>query len=277
MGRESTGSDYLDSIHPEDQGETSAAFSAVLADTAAQPQVESRLRYVDGTWHWHEVLMRNLLADPDVRGVVLNHRDITEHRAFQERLAYEASHDTLTGLANRATFLHCLQQAMTEAFRQHRRCAVLVLDLYEFGRVNDTLGSETGDGLLVAFGRLLERNVLGGDTVARLGTDELAIVLAGIDVPEDAHAVANRIMAALAEPLNAAGQPVHAQVCMGVAVSGPDCTEPAELLRRADLAKRDAKRLRLDGWRPTPRRCGPIRAGSPRPPRNCGSPSTPTS
>jgi len=250
MGREAAGSGYLDSVHPEDQEAAKAAFTAVLADASAQPQVETRLRYVDGTWHWHELLMRNLLTDPDVRGIVLNHRDITEHRAFQERLAYEASHDTLTGLANRVTFLNCLRQAMTEALSQRRLCAVLVLDLYEFGRVNDTLGSETGDGLLVAVGRTLERNVLGGDTVARLGTDELAIVLAGIDVPEDAHAVANRIMAALAEPVNAAGQPVHAQVCMGVAVSGPDCAEPAALLRHADLAKRDAKRLRLDGWQP---------------------------
>ena len=250
LGRESAGSDYLDSVHPEDRGVASAAFSAVLADASAQPQIETRLRYVDGIWHWHEVLMRNLLADPDVRGVVLNHRDITEHRAFEERLAYEASHDTLTGLANRVTFLHCLQQVLADAAGPPRRCAVLVLDLYEFGRINDTLGTETGDGLLVAFGRLLERNVLGGDTVARLGTDELAVLLAGIDVPEDAYAVANRIMAALAQPLNAAGQPVHAQVCMGVAVSGPDCTEPALLLHQADLAKRDAKRLRLDGWQP---------------------------
>jgi diguanylate cyclase (GGDEF)-like protein/PAS domain S-box-containing protein len=248
-GRELTDSDYIDAVHPDDQDRARDAFSAVLADSTAQPQIEMRLRYADGTWHWHEVLMRNLLDDQDVRGVVFNHRDVTEHRAFKERLAYEASHDTLTGLANRETFLHSLQQAMTDAGRRDRCCAVLVLDLYEFSRVKDTLGSETGDGLLVAFGRLLERNVFGADTVARLGTDELAIVLAAIDVPEDAHAVGNRIVAALAEPLDAAGQPVHAQVCIGLAISGPDCTEPATLLRHADLAKRDAKQQRIHGWR----------------------------
>jgi diguanylate cyclase (GGDEF)-like protein/PAS domain S-box-containing protein len=243
------GSDYTDAVHLDDQDRARAAFSAVLADRTAQPQVELRLRYVDGTWHRHEVLMRNLLQDPDVRGVVFNHRDVTEHRAFEERLAYDASHDTLTGLANRVTFLHSLEDAMADADEHHRRCAVLVLDLYEFSRVKDTLGSETGDGMLVAFGRMLQRNVLGADTVARLGTDELAIVLAAIDVPEDAYAVANRIVAALTEPLDAAGQPVHVQVCIGVAVSGPDGTEPATLLRHADLAKRDAKRQRIDGWR----------------------------
>jgi diguanylate cyclase (GGDEF)-like protein/PAS domain S-box-containing protein len=244
------GSDYTDTVHPDDQDRARAAFSAVLADNTALPQVELRLRYVDGTWHSHEVLMRNLLPDPDVRGVVFNHRDVTEHRAYEKRLAYDASHDTLTGLANRVTFLHSLEHAMAAAGQHHRRCAVLVLDLHEFSRVKDTLGSETGDGLLVAFGRLLQRSVFGADTVARLGTDELAIVLATIDAPEDAHAVANRIVAALTEPLDAAGQPVHAQVCIGVAVSGPDCTEPATLLRHADLAKRDAKRQRIDGWRP---------------------------
>jgi diguanylate cyclase (GGDEF)-like protein/PAS domain S-box-containing protein len=248
-GRELTGSDHTDAVHPDDQDRARAAFCAVLADDTAQPQIEMRVRYIDGTWHWHEVLMRNQLEDRDVRGIVFNHRDITEHRAFQERLAYDASHDTLTGLANRAAFLHSLDQAMTDAGRHDRRCAVLVLDLYEFSRVKDTLGSETGDGLLVAFGRLLERSVLGADTVARLGTDELAIVLAAIDVPEDAHAVANRIVAALTEPLDAAGQPVHAQVCIGLAISGTDCTGPATLLRHADLAKRDAKRQRIDGWR----------------------------
>jgi diguanylate cyclase (GGDEF)-like protein/PAS domain S-box-containing protein len=248
-GRELTGSDYTDAVHPDDQDRARAAFSEVLADSTAQPLVEMRLRYLDGTWHWHEVLMRNLIGDRDIRGVVFNHRDVTEHRAFQERLAYDASHDTLTGLANRETFLHSLHQAMTDADRHDRRCAVLVLDLYEFSRVKDTLGSETGDGLLVAFGRLLERSVLGADTVARLGTDELAIVLAAIDVPEDASAVANRIVAALAEPLDSAGQPVHAQVCIGLAISGPDCTEPAMLLRHADLAKRDAKQHRIHGWR----------------------------
>ena len=191
--------------------------------------------------------MRNLLGNPAVRGIVANHRDVTERRAIQELLAYDASHDALTGLVNRAAFLRALHQALDQAEQEHRRLAVLFVDLDGFKRINDTLGHEVGDALLVGVGRVIQRNILGSDQVGRLGGDEFAVVLAHIDTPDNAMAVARRIVTELQQPLPTAGRSVHARASIGVALSGPDALDAGELLRRADTAMYRAKR-QGGGW-----------------------------
>jgi diguanylate cyclase (GGDEF)-like protein len=170
-------------------------------------------------------------------------------RRISDQLAHDASHDALTGLANRAAFLAKLAVAVAAAELRGHRTAVLYLDLNDFKQVNDTWGHETGDGLLVGFGRLLQRSVLGADTVARLGGDEFGVVLAHIDAPEHAQAVARRIIAGLADPIVTAGRPIQTRASIGIAVSGADCADTDELLRRADFAMYAVKRQKTNGWR----------------------------
>lgn len=156
--------------------------------------------------------------------------------------------DSLTGLANRVRLRESLHRSLTRAERTGRKVAVLLVDMDGFKQVNDTHGHEVGDAMLVEFGRLLTRNVHGSDTVGRLGGDEFAIVLNEIAGCEDAAAVARRIMAEMNEPLVLFDRTVQARASIGIALSGPDGTEPGELLHRADMAMYNAKRRRANSW-----------------------------
>jgi len=236
-------------LHPEDASRAYALHTELLADTGQQEhRFEMRVRHADGGWRWHEVVARSLLNNPAVGGIVVNHRDITERRHFQDRLAYEASHDALTGLANRAAFLADLDRAV-DGDREHGgQSAVMFVDLNGFKQVNDTWGHDAGDALLVGFAKALQDNTLGADTAARLGGDEFGVVLGRIGSRENAEAVARRIIAALAEPIDVGGQRLHARASIGIAMSdagfGAD-----EMLRRADVAMYHVKRQKINGWR----------------------------
>jgi diguanylate cyclase (GGDEF)-like protein/PAS domain S-box-containing protein len=240
---------FTDLLHPDEVGRATQLHAAQVGGDREQRQFEMRVRHADGSWRWHDIVVRNLLADPAVHGVVINHRDITERREFQDQLSYEASHDMLTGLANRGTFLASLERAVSEARAHGHLCAALFLDLNDFKQVNDTWGHEAGDGLLVGVADVLRRSLLGADIVARLGGDEFGIVLKHITAPDNAEAVARRIINALAEPIDTAGRRLRARASIGIAVSGPDTADADELLRQADAAMYLAKSQKINGWR----------------------------
>ncbi|MEV4140687.1 bifunctional diguanylate cyclase/phosphodiesterase [Dactylosporangium sp. NPDC049742] len=150
--------------------------------------------------------------------------------------------DGLTGLANRSRVHEVLGRALARGERTGGSTAVLLLDLNGFKQVNDTLGHEAGDRLLVEFGEMMRRSVLGGDLVGRLGGDEFAAVLHDIGRVDHAVAVARRIAAATEQPIPFGDQTLRASASIGVAVGGPgECTAD-ELLHRADLAMQQAKR-----------------------------------
>jgi diguanylate cyclase (GGDEF)-like protein/PAS domain S-box-containing protein len=236
-------------LHPDDTTRAQALHAELLADTdQREHRFEMRVRHADGSWRWHEVVARSLLNNPAVDGIVVNHRDITERRHFQDRLAYEASHDALTGLANRTAFLADLDRVVASGREHGGQSAVMFIDLNGFKQVNDTWGHDAGDALLIGFAKALQDNTLGADTAARLGGDEFGVVLGKIGSPEHAEAVARRIIAALAEPIEAGGQRLHARASIGIALS--DAGGAAEeMLRRADLAMYHVKRQKINGWR----------------------------
>jgi diguanylate cyclase (GGDEF)-like protein len=150
--------------------------------------------------------------------------------------------DPLTGLVNRRRLYQALDLALARSVRSGSGVAVLLIDLDGFKEVNDTLGHEAGDHLLVAFGSLLRRNVLGSDTVARQGGDEFAVVLPNIDTPDRAAIVVHRIMADMRNPILLGDTPVCARASIGIALSEGSVTDADELLRRADIAMYQAKR-----------------------------------
>jgi diguanylate cyclase (GGDEF)-like protein len=181
----------------------------------------------------------NLLDNPSVGGLVLNTRDTSERKTLEDQLVHEAFHDSLTALANRALFTDRVEHALKRRSRDTGGIAVLFLDLDGFKEVNDSLGHAAGDQLLMQVAVRLRSCVWAGDTVARVGGDEFAVLIEGLD--DKAEAVAARITETLREPFVVEGQELHVRASVGIAVRDPDVESADQLLRNADLAMYRAK------------------------------------
>ena len=140
----------------------------------------------DGTQHQFEVNCTNLLEDEHVGGIVLNCRDISERKAFEEQLTHQAFHDPVTGLANRALFAERVRHAIARTRREHQSVAVVFLDLDDFKTINDSLGHAAGDEVLAEVAKRLATSIRATDTAARFGGDEFALLLEDIDGVQEA-------------------------------------------------------------------------------------------
>lgn len=198
--------------------------------------------------HFHAV--RSVL-DEGEQIEVLALRDVTSQRAAQEQIQQLAFFDTLTGLPNRRLFQKRLGAAVDRARNTGAHLAVLVIDVDRFKQVNDTLGHIAGDRMLQSISeRLLEAlrpqdeiSFSGQSSLSRIGGDEFVVLLTGIDAPEAAASVANRLAERLREPLPIEGQEIVASISTGVSVFPNDAQDPEELVRRADQAMYHAKRM----------------------------------
>ena len=171
--------------------------------------------------------------------------DIERREALEQQLAFQAFHDPLTGLANRRRFLAAVSRALEEP----GSTAALFLDLDDFKHVNDQLGHDAGDALLLAVGERLLAAVRPGDVVGRLGGDEFAILLEKAETPQVVEAVASRLVESLAAPIDIDGHSVAVSASVGVALRAPDDdTAMDELLRRADVAMYHAKARGKHRW-----------------------------
>lgn len=180
-------------------------------------------------------------AHGGVCGAVVVFRDATDRHRMQERLRWQATHDPLTGLANRLLLEDRLTQAMARARRQDKLLAVCVLDLDEFKAVNDRLGHEAGDELLQAIAHRLSASVRMDDTVARLGGDEFVVLLGSLGDVGEMETCLERMLDALAEPLRLAGEEVSTPASIGVTLYPLNDSEADALLRHADQAMYAAK------------------------------------
>ncbi len=171
---------------------------------------------------------------------VATHDDITERRQAEAKVVYVARHDGLTGLPNRVMFDERVQQAIAMAGRglQH---AVLSADPDHFKSVNDTYGHAMGDRLLQGVAERLDACVREGDTVARLGSDEFAILLVGVDRPEGAAELAKRVIQVMSAPFYLDDAPIVVTTSIGVAIGPNDGATPGKLLQCADTALHRAK------------------------------------
>ncbi|HEY7135275.1 MAG TPA: EAL domain-containing protein [Acidimicrobiia bacterium] len=221
------------------------AAARVVQGTADRPgqvhRVQLRLAFKGERWRWFEAGVTNLLDDPAVRGIVVNLRDITERRGFEEQLRHQAFHDLLTELPNRGAFVDRVHRSLARAERAGERIAVLFLDVDRFKLVNDSLGHDIGDRLLVEVARRLGRCVRPNDLVARFGGDEFTILLDQLPSVDDAIRTAERILDVLRLPVVAGGRELFVTTSIGIAVSRDDGTGAGELLREADLAMYVAK------------------------------------
>lgn len=167
--------------------------------------------------------------------------DITLLKLHERRLEYVAYFDPLTGVPNRALLADRMNQAIAYARREERLLAVAYLDLDEFKPVNDRLGHEVGDELLVEVAQRIKAALRAGDTVARLGGDEFAVVLPGLEKADECLPTLRRLLARIAEPLAVRGHPLAVSASIGVCLFPEDDSDPDTLLRHADQAMCQAK------------------------------------
>ena len=241
---DTVGDQVLDLIHPDDVDFVLDRLAAAIAQTGGGDLIEFRVTRADGRHVWVECLGTNLLDDPSVRGIVCNVRDITERKETEDFLRHRSKHDSLTELPNRHHFVETVGRRVEagEPF------ALLLLDLDRFKEINDALGHETGDRVLVDVARRLTAGAAGTHFVARLGGDEFAIVVDACD-EDAAGAVAAELLHAFDEPFELDGMALHVGASIGVAASqGRDSDDNLTvLLQRADVAMYRAKSAGA-GW-----------------------------
>jgi diguanylate cyclase (GGDEF)-like protein len=235
--------EWFGRIHPEDLEKFRLEISAHTEGVTPHCENEHRIRHKDGTYRW--VLCRGLAVREE------NHRasrvagsltDITNRKFAEDKLIYDAFHDALTGLANRALFLDRLSLAIERAKRREDYLfAVLFLDLDRFKDINDTLGHLVGDQLLIAVAERLQSGLRATDSVARLGGDEFVILIEDIHDHEAATGVANWILEQLAMPYEMLKNELQVTTSIGIVYHNPEYDSPEEMLRDADIAMYYAK------------------------------------
>ncbi|WP_428562947.1 MAG: sensor domain-containing protein [Solidesulfovibrio sp. DCME] len=177
-----------------------------------------------------------------VQGIVYIYQDISERKAFEEQITHQAFHDALTGLPNRSLFADRLERALTRAARRgDYQYAVLMIDLNKFKGINDTLGHQAGDLLLVEVAKRIAGCVRGMDTVARLGGDEFAVILEELKSKKEVMAVVDRIGACLGQPCRLCGTAVTPGASIGIVLRTRDYASAEDILRDADIAMYRAK------------------------------------
>jgi diguanylate cyclase (GGDEF)-like protein/PAS domain S-box-containing protein len=240
-GGDWTGRHLADLVHADDAALLRALIERLTSAGSPTADGELRLPHVDGRWRWVEVVGTNQLADADVGAIVLNCRDVSERRTLEDQLRHQAFQDPLTNLANRALLADRIEHEL-----QSRRLAadgvlaVLLLDLDDFKTVNDSLGHTAGDGLLVAFADRLRATLRAGDTAARTGGDEFAILLRGRDRAE-IETIAERVMSATRDQIAVGEHRLSFSASMGIAFAEGAVPSAEEILRSADVAMHLAK------------------------------------
>ncbi|MBB5190150.1 diguanylate cyclase (GGDEF)-like protein/PAS domain S-box-containing protein [Silvimonas terrae] len=216
-----------------------------IAQALAGKQVsyENCVTRAEGTRYTHTTLVPDIRGDGYVQGFYLLSQDITERKNLENRLAFEAEHDPLTGLPNRRAFMRILHDTIARSRRTALGVALLFLDLDGFKQINDTLGHEFGDKVLQTFATTLSHTVRETDVVTRLAGDEFTIILEGLDSPEGAAShVASKVLARIAEVSHIDGKVVALRSSIGIATCTGACMLTAEqLLAVADAAMYRAK------------------------------------
>jgi diguanylate cyclase (GGDEF)-like protein/PAS domain S-box-containing protein len=232
------GACWPDLLCPAVAGEARAALRTAAGGRTARFSAMQPTRC--GTTTWWDIIVSPVGAEGgEVDRLVVVSRDITEQKRSEERVRWIANHDTLTGLPNRLLFQERLD-LMVRGGRESR-FALLLLDIDEFKRVNDTLGHDAGDALLCTFAERLQKAARADDLVARLGGDEFAVILNGVAEEDDVAAAVDSLLAVLREPWVHGAMLLDCDASIGASLYPADGNSRAELMKHADIALYVAK------------------------------------
>lgn len=235
---------FRDLSFPEDHPETVQAMRHVLSGISSSSQLELRLRDRSNRTVW---ISLSISAIDDIHStnasMIFQIQDITEKKLAEERLVHEASHDSLTGLPNRAHFMRRLDAALERAAQNPKyKVSVLFIDLDRFKYVNDSLGHQVGDELLIAIAQRLSASMRPPDMVARLGGDEFVVLVEGRYYSERITRIAERIQRKINTPFKLSGHEVFSSASIGILNATEQHKAADDIIRDADTAMYHAKR-----------------------------------
>src|SRR5438132_6037942 len=241
--RELMQTSFLGFVHPRDRQTTRDIFIELVATPSREAHAELRFLHKNGTWIWLEEFGQNLLHDSSVNAVVVNYRDITQRKATEKQLEYQAYYDALTGLPNRLLFRDRVVNAIAQAKRHRRGIAVMYLDLDHFKLVNDGLGHSVGDSLLSEVAARLQGSIRASDTISRLGGDEFTILLNDTSSSEAVFGVARKILHSIARRFRVESHELFITASIGISIFPTDGEDVETLLKCPDSAMYRAKEL----------------------------------
>ncbi len=230
-----------DYVAPEYREAVRARRQSRLSGEEVSDQFEFQGQRKDGTRMWLDARVSTLTQDGAISGVQSLIRDISAEKQAQKLIWQHANFDELTGLPNRRMFRDRLEQALRDAKRDVTSLAVLMVDLDHFKEINDTLGHDKGDLLLIQAGHRIGECLRESDLVARLGGDEFAIMLTDQNAIAKAEQIAHTILAALAKPISLFAQQAFVTASIGIVLYPEDADEIDELLKHVDQALYAAK------------------------------------
>ncbi len=230
--KDAIGTYLRDYIHPEDLEANAEKVQYLQENLGSVVEISIRLRAWDNSWRHLEIVASNHLEDPAVQGIVGNARDVTTRIQENASLAYQATHDALTGLANRALLLDHLEIAIARAKRSGVPIALYYLDIDGFKKVNDTYGHTAGDKLIIAVAERLKEVTRPGDTIARFGGDEFVMLAEGILDITTSLSIAERVRRAIYKPVPLTETSVSVSASIGISLSrnndGPTMIDEAD-------------------------------------------------
>jgi diguanylate cyclase (GGDEF)-like protein/PAS domain S-box-containing protein len=232
---------YQQFMCEEDMADELALIGGLKAGEITEYQREKRLLRRDGSLVWVSVTVSSMRDANGNQRFICVVKDIQRQKQAEEALLRMANHDALTGLPNRVLMQDRLGQAIMHAHRTRRQVAVMFIDLDRFKHVNDSLGHDAGDHLIVEIARRLSTSLRESDTVARQGGDEFVVVLPDLAGEDDAAKVARKLLDNLFQPLVLCGQEVFPSGSIGIAMYPRDGADSATLLKCADSAMYGSK------------------------------------
>lgn len=252
---------WVPRIHPDDRDRFRTTLDVVLEHRRGRINHQFRIRAEDGHYHWLTLRARPVVgSDGEVIRCVGTLIDVTEQKSSEERLLHDAVHDNLTGLPNRELFVDRLDAIIALASAEDTvRPTIFAIDIDRFKQVNDELGISAGDTILLTIARRLKRLLKPQDTLARISGDQFGLILLSEQEPAKVAAFAEGISRAIMVPINFGQQEIILTASVGLVTWVDEMASPLELIKDAELAMYQAKRVggnRIEPFRPAFRSAG---------------------
>ncbi|MFV8829043.1 EAL domain-containing protein [Alkalihalobacterium sp. APHAB7] len=228
-------------IHPDDLELAKNTFAQILTKPETASKVEIRIQRADGRWIDTELIASNYLDNPYIKGVVVNYRDITEHKKNQREIEYLAYHDQLTGMYNRGYFEKRLKEQVEIANQMKQEFSVFIIDLDGFKFINDTLGHHIGDCLLNEVAERILTSIQDVEVLARLGGDEFGLLQPSAEGEQDVTNLAKKVIQIFKEPFYINDYELYMTCSIGVSTYPNGGTNIHKLMKNADAAMYQAK------------------------------------